>query len=164
MPLHKLLSHHLLDRTAFDNIFAHTHVPDEHLRGLTQFASLSWLYDLDEKSAFEEYPFGQNNLGLVYEFYLNSKGDAEYMYERSSKSNFPLSEYNLANLLEKEGNLKESINYYKRASDHENDVLVYRGKRIEDKRLEISKKFIICLTNLKLVDYYLAKSNYIKTN
>lgn len=53
-PLHKLLSHHLLDRTAFDNIFAHTHVPDEHLRGLTQFASLSWLYDLDEKSAFEE--------------------------------------------------------------------------------------------------------------
>lgn len=53
-PLHKLLSHHLLDRSAFDNIFAHTKVREEHLRGLTQFASLSWLYDLDEKSAFEE--------------------------------------------------------------------------------------------------------------
>ncbi|KAK8840254.1 hypothetical protein M9Y10_031199 [Tritrichomonas musculus] len=146
-------------------IDVNSHIADNNL------ALIHLIIDCDIKKAHQflkdsmsyDYPFAKNNYGLLLEMHFKDIETAKYMYERSSKSNFSLSEYNLANLLEKEGNLKESINYYKRASDHENDVLVYRGKRIEDKRLEISKKFIICLTNLKLVDYYLAKSNYIKT-
>ena len=53
-PLNKLLSHHLLDKASFNKIFAHTHVPESHLKALTTFASLSWLYDLDEKVAYAE--------------------------------------------------------------------------------------------------------------
>lgn len=53
-PLHKLLSHHLLDKSQFDNIFAHTQVPEDHLRALNQLASLSWLYNLDDKTSYEE--------------------------------------------------------------------------------------------------------------
>lgn len=113
-----------------------------------------------KKLVFEEYPFGQNNLGLVYEFYLNSKGDAEYMYERSSKHNFSLAEFNLGRMCESDDTIKESIEYYIRASEHEDEPLIYRGITREEKRLKISKKFIICLANLKLFEYYLSNDDF----
>ncbi|OHT14084.1 TPR Domain containing protein [Tritrichomonas foetus] len=53
-PLNKLLSHHLLDSSSFNKLFKHTKVPPKHLQALTNFASLSWLYNLDEKSAYAE--------------------------------------------------------------------------------------------------------------
>lgn len=108
-----------------------------------------------KEAAFAEYPYGQNNFGLFYQFYLKDIDNAEYMYERSSKHHFALSEYNLGYLYENKGKTKESIEYYKKASKHVDEPLIFRKCECHDKRLEISKKFIICLTNLKLTQYFL---------
>ena len=104
----------------------------------------------------------QNNFGLFYQFFLNNKVNAEYMYERSSKHRFALSEYNLGYLFENDGKTEESIEYYKRASEHVDEPLIFRKCECHDKRLEISKKFIICFTNLKLTKYYLIEQKYDK--
>ncbi|KAK8881379.1 hypothetical protein M9Y10_004115 [Tritrichomonas musculus] len=116
--------------------------------------------DFVKQSAFAEFPFGQNNFGLLNQFYFNNIGNAKYMYERSAKHNFSLAEYNLGYLNEKNGNIKESIDFYIKASEHENEPLIFSKKKHFDKQLEISKIFIICLTNLKLVDYFLSISNF----
>ncbi|KAK8838426.1 hypothetical protein M9Y10_033052 [Tritrichomonas musculus] len=104
----------------------------------------------------------QNNFGLFYQFFLNNKVNAEYMYERSSKHRFALSEYNLGYLFENDGKTEESIEYYKRASVHVDEPLIFRKCECHDKRLEISKNFIICFTNLKLTKYYLIEQKYDK--
>ena len=54
---------------------------------------------------------------------------------------------------------KESIDYYILASEHEDEPLVYHEITRDDKRLNISKKFIICLTNLKLFIHYFLKND-----
>ena len=113
-----------------------------------------------KESAFAEYPFGQNNLGLFFQFYLNKTYDAEYMFSRSSKHNFSLAEFNLAHIREEENKINESIKYYILASEHEDEPLTYHNITHYDKRLEISKTFIICFTNLKLVEYYFLDGKY----
>lgn len=56
-------------------------------------------------------------------------------------------------MLEKENKKKESIEYFKLASKHESEPLQFREITRYDKRLELSKTFIICFTNLKLTEY-----------
>lgn len=116
-----------------------------------------------KESAFAEYPFGQNNLGLFYQIYLKENGNAEHMFERSSKHNFSLAEFNLGMICEKENRTEESIEYFERASEHEKEPLKYRDITRHDKRLEISKTFIICFTNLKLSEYFLSHDEYEKS-
>lgn len=67
---------------------------------------------------------------------------------------FSLAEFNLGRIREKDKNFDESIKYYIHVSEHENEPLIYRGIARTYKRLEISKIFIIFLTNLKLAEHY----------
>ena len=93
------------------------------------------------------------------------------MYQRSSKHNFALAYYNFGHLKEKtkrkeKENKKENqeseeyIEYYKKASDGEDCPLIFHNRQYYDKRLEISKTFIICLANLILSDFYFSQANY----
>ena len=113
-----------------------------------------------KESGLNEYPFGQNNLALLYQFYFNKLDDAEYFYGRAAKNNFSMSEYNLGYINEIKGNVEKSIEFYIKASDHEDEPLLFHGTEHNDSRLNISKTFIICFTNLKLTDYFLSLSNY----
>lgn len=103
-----------------------------------------------KEAGLNEYPFGQNNYGLLNQYYLNNTEKAKYMYERASKHHFALSEFNLAQISEKE----ESIIHYLNASEYENEQLTFHKHIIKDERLEASKSFIICYTNLILTRYY----------
>lgn len=110
-----------------------------------------------KEAAFAEYPFANNNLGLLYQFYFNDTSYAKQMYEKASKNKFALAEYNLAYLCE---NKEESIEHYKKASEIEDEPLMFHNARHNDKQLEISKTFIICHANLKLCLYYLLEQKY----
>ena len=111
------------------------------------------------KEAFlGEYPLGQNNHGLLYQFYFNRINDAEYKFKRSSEHNLSFAEYNLGYLKEKENKIEEMIHHYTLASKYENESFKFRNQIIEDdEQLEISKSFIVFITNLKLVRYYLTQ-------
>lgn len=116
-----------------------------------------------KESAFAEFPFAQNNYGIIFQFYLNKIENAQHMYGRASEHNFSLSEFNIGHMFEKDNNIKEAIKYYIKASNDENK-LEFHGKYHLDKRLLLSNIFIICLTNLKLVLYYLTEEeNYIES-
>ena len=104
------------------------------------------------QSAKGKLPFGQNNLGLLNEFYNNDSHKAKYFYKKSAKRNFSLADYNLGHLKEKDGKIDESIEYFTKAL--EDSALTFRKHQPYDKQLEISKMFIICITNLKLAEYY----------
>ena len=53
-PLHKLLSRHLLSQTAFEDLLTlPKETAIEHIKAVHEFASLSWLYEVDGKVAFE---------------------------------------------------------------------------------------------------------------
>lgn len=106
------------------------------------------------------YPFCQNNFGLLNELFYEKIENANYIFIRSAKNHFALAEYNLGHLREKAGQIEKSIKYYKRASDDENCPLILHSQEHHDKRLGISKTFIICLTNLKLTEYYFSKSDF----
>ncbi|KAK8882523.1 hypothetical protein M9Y10_045165 [Tritrichomonas musculus] len=111
-----------------------------------------------KEAGLNEFPFGQNCLGIFYQFYSNEIGNAQYLFEKASKSNFALSEFNLGYIYEGTWKNEESIEHCNKASDLENELIIFRNQKIEDGRLEISKSFIICYTNLKLSLYYLTKS------
>ena len=113
-----------------------------------------------KESAFAEYPFGQSNFGLFSQFYLGKIENAKYMFMKSSKHEFSLSEYNLSQIYAKENKTKKSIEYLKRASDHANKSLIFRDITRYDMKLEISKLFIICFTNIKLTEYYFSNGEY----
>ena len=49
---------------------------------------------------------------------------------------------------------EKSIEYFVLASEHEDEPLIYREITRDDKRLKISKKFIICFTNFKLFIHF----------
>lgn len=127
---------------------------------ITEFNNIKKANEYIKEAAFGEYPYGQNNYALLNEFYFNNMEEAEYMYSKSSKKHFALAEYNLGHMKEKEGKLKESIEFYINASNDEYQNLVFLGKIHNDKRLKISIKFVICFTNLKLTKYYFLNGNY----
>ena len=113
-----------------------------------------------KEAAYGEYPFGQNNLGLLNYFYYHNLFHAKYMFQKASKQKFAIAEYNLGFLYEQSNIIEESIEMYKKASNDEDEPFIFRNKSYEDKRLNISKAFIICFTDLKLTFYYLSVSDY----
>ncbi|KAK8854359.1 hypothetical protein M9Y10_016919 [Tritrichomonas musculus] len=129
---------------------------------ITLYQNVEEAYKYISVSGFVEYPYGKNNLGLLYQYYLNNPVNAQYMYEEAAKYSFCLAEYNLGHMKEKDGNMKESIEFYKRASKHEKEPLIFRNHHYGSMRLDISKKFIICFTNLKLTHYYFSNAQYKK--
>lgn len=139
-------------RSMLNNDLAMIYITEE------EFFNIELAEKLLKESAFNEYPFGQNNFGLFCQLYLNHIGNAQYMYERSSKHHFALAEFNLGRIYEKENKESECIDHYKKASDDENQPLVFRNNICDDERLDISKSLIICLINLKLAKYYFSKS------
>lgn len=112
-----------------------------------------------KEAAFGEFQYGQNNLGLLNQFYFNDIQNANYMYTKSSNKKFPLSFYNLGYLEEKNGNVDESIKYYISASESEDEQMIFQKQNFSQTQLTISKTFVICLTNLKLTDYFLSQSD-----
>ncbi|KAK8895336.1 hypothetical protein M9Y10_023796 [Tritrichomonas musculus] len=163
-------------KSIYNNYFYHSH-NDLGLIYLTIYEDIENATKYIKESAFGEYPFGQNNFGLLNEIYLNELGNAKYMYQRSSKHNFALAFYNLGHFKEKENQKKteerkekdsqeseEFIKYYKKASDSEDYPLIFHNRQYYDKRLEISKTFIICMTNLKLCEYYFNKGEFEESN
>ena len=67
--------------------------------------------------------------------------------------------FNHAHLHENKNEIKESIQYLIQASKNDQNTLECLRYYHYDKRFEISKTFIICLTNLKLFYYYISLSN-----
>ena len=112
------------------------------------------------KGAMNEYPYAQNNYGLLNQFYFNDIKNAEYFFERSSKHHFALSEYNIGHIKENKGSIEESIQHYIKASEDEDSPLIFRDIEHFDKRLSISKIFVISFVNLKLVEHYILKNDY----
>lgn len=62
---------------------------------LTVFEDFEKSHSFIKEEAFAEFLYGQNNLGLLNQFYLNNIEYAEYMYERSSMHIFALGHHNL---------------------------------------------------------------------
>ncbi|KAK8896822.1 hypothetical protein M9Y10_014743 [Tritrichomonas musculus] len=158
-------------KNIYNNYYYHSH-NDLGLIYLAIYEDIENATKYIKEAAFGEYPFGQNNFGLLNEIYLNEIGNAEYMYQRSSKHNFSLAFYDLGHLKEKEIQKKaeerkekenqeseEYIEFYKKASDCEDCPLIFHNRQYYDKRLDISKTFIICMTNLKLFEYYFNKGD-----
>lgn len=121
----------------------------------TEFHDNKKAFELIKKSAYNEYPFAQSNYGLMLYLYSKDIENAKYYFKKSSKKNFAVADYNLAYIYEKEGDIKKANEHYMKASNEANDPIIYRNPNLNDERYELSKKFIICLTNLKLLEYYL---------
>ena len=136
------------------NKFCYRSFNDVGLIYLFLFDDIEKANDNIKQSAFGEYPFGQNNFGLMNELYFNEYGNAEYMYSKASKNNFALAEFNLGRFYEKNGNIQKSVEYYIKTSEDDELPLIFLKHHHHDELLEISKKFIICFTNLKLAEYY----------
>ena len=146
------------------NRFKYLSYNDLGLVYLIKFEDRVKAEDNFRKAAFVEYSAALNNLGLFSQFYLNNIRFAERMYESASKYNdFSLSEFNLGHNREMIGKIEESIEFFIRASNHENCPIKYKYIINSDTRLQASKTFIICLANLKLVKYFLSKSEYYKS-
>ena len=141
------------------NYYCYRSANDLGLIYLICFQDIEKATEYIKESAFAEYPFGQNNFGLLNQFYFNDILKAEHFYKRASEHSFCLTEYNLGYMKEKEEKQKESIDFYLKASSHEDEKLTFQGQSHFDERLEISKTFVICLANLKLARYYLMESD-----
>ena len=157
---HSSVDNHAISIKAKFNKYYYRSLNDLGLIYITYFEDVEKAIMYIKESAFGEYPFGQNNYGLLNQFYLNHKGNAKYLYERSSNHKFALAYFNLANLNEEDGKIDEAIRNYVLVSECENEPLIFHDHHHKDKRLEISKLFIICFTNLKLMEYYFSLSNF----
>ena len=146
--------------TKYNNYYNCVSKNDIGLIYITQYEDIEKAEAYIKEATFGEYQFAQNNYGLLHQFYLNNVEYAQHNYEKSSSNNFALAEYNIGYLKEKEGKKEESIYYYIKASEHEKEKLIFKNCCHYDKRLEISKTFIICFTNLKLFQYYFELSNF----
>ena len=144
----------------FYNPFCYCALNDLGLINLISFCDNEKAIKLIKEAAFNEFPFAQNNLGLLFQYYLNDIGNAEYMYGRSSRNNFAIAEFNLGHLKEINSKIEESIEIFKKASNDLDHCLIFQKVVLFDKRLEISKLFVILLTNLKIFDYYFTRSEY----
>ena len=130
---------------------------------ITEYQDIKKGIEYIKEAAFAEYPFGQNNLGLLYEFFYNNEENTEYFYKQSSEHQFSLAQFNLGHLKEKKRETEESIKFYELASENEDSPLIFHFRKHHDKRLERSKTFIICLTNLKLTEFYFGEKNFEKS-
>lgn len=117
--------------------------------------------DYIQKAAEYDFIFAKNNYGLLHEYYFENQEhvimeqEAIKLYENASRYNFPLAFYNLGHM-EERNDFKKAIEYYEKASKYEDEPLKYNGEIIQDEVYDLSKVFIMCLTNLKLAHYYLS--------
>ena len=100
-------------------------------------------------AALNEYPHGQNNLGIYYEFWVNDIDKAKYFYSRASDNSFALSEFNKGRLVEFNDKNSDCFDLYDKVIEHEKQPFIFQNYLYYDERLEISKSFIICYINLK---------------
>ena len=112
-----------------------------------------------QKAGLNEYPFGQNNWGLLNQFFMKNINKAEYFFNKAATIySFALSEYNLGYIYENVNNdFEEAIKHYKKALEYMNLPLIFHGNVIIDKRLQVSKSFVACFINLKLAYFSLLK-------
>lgn len=143
-----------------ENPYCYQSYNDLGLIYITNLQDLNKGINYIKEAAFAEYPFSQNSLGLIYQFYLDNLKNAEYMYQRSAKHNFSLAYFNLAQLKEKNGNIQESIQYYILASQNADELLYFHNHVYADLLLDISKSFIIILTNLILSAFYFSQLDF----
>lgn len=87
---------------------------------ITYFDDIEKATEFIKKAANSEYPFGQNNLGIINQFYLNND-------EYAKQSNFALAQYNLGYLYAKMGDIDKSYEYYKKASMNESKPLTFHN-------------------------------------
>ena len=113
-----------------------------------------------KEAVFSDYPFGQNNYGIINQFKLGNINNAIYNYEKSSKHKFALAEYNLGYIYEKENEIQQSIEHYKKALEYENEQLIFHSKEVYDEKLQISNMFITSFINMKLI--YIEEETNIK--
>lgn len=157
---------YLLELNEYFNIKRNfEHYPAYNELGLIYIISdekrnLNAAVDFIRIAAHSEYPFGQNNYGLLNQIYLNNLDEARYMYERASKHNFAPAEYNFGHIYEEKGNLVEAYKLYERASKHEDQEMIFHSIKRYDKRLKYSIIFITTLAELKLIHYYLSLETY----
>ncbi|KAH0787533.1 cell division cycle protein [Histomonas meleagridis] len=52
-PLKKLLSHYLISESTFNDLISKIKAPQNHINSLKEYASLSWFYNQEEKTAFD---------------------------------------------------------------------------------------------------------------
>lgn len=110
-----------------------------------------------------EYIFAQNSMGLYYKYFSNlpdieANANTKHYLRKASKKCFFLSEFNIAIIHEKNGEMNKSIKHYERALKYQNYPLFIHENIINDEQLEISGIFINCYSNLKLYKYYLEHS------
>ena len=110
-------------------------------------------------ASLSNFAFSLNNFGLFCQFYLKDITKARYYYEKASESKFALADFNLGYLYEMQGLIEQSIEHYNKAIQNENELLTLKSEVIYDKRLEESKKIIICLAYLKVIRYYLTNNH-----
>ena len=127
---------------------------------LTYYNDIEKANEYIKEAAFGEYAYGQNNYGLFNQFYFDNIENAKHFFEKASKNQFALADYNLGYIYEKENKIEKSIVHYIKASNNEDNQLMYQKYHYNDKYFEASKTFIICFTNLKLCEYYFLQSKY----
>lgn len=114
-----------------------------------------------QTSGNNEYPYGQNCYGLYYQYYFNDDENAEYMYSKASKNNFKLAEFNLGHFYELNRDNEKSFEHYNLFLNSKDEPMKFRNRIIDDEQLEISKVFIKCYTNLKVIQYNLNENKYV---
>lgn len=122
---------------------------------ITDFQNLDKAINYIKTAGLSQYSYGQNNYGLLCQYYLDKPVKAEDMYKSSSENHFPLAEFNLGIMQEKNGFIQASLDHYIEALKYKKEPLIFQNKIINDERLNISKLFIFCFINLKLTRYYL---------
>ena len=127
---------------------------------LTYYNDIEKANEYIKEAAFGEYAYGQNNYGLFNQFYFDNIENAKHFFEKASKNQFALADYNLGYIYEKENKIEKSIVHYIKASNNEDNQLMYQKYHYKDKYFEASKTFIICYTNLKLTNYFYFRSKF----
>lgn len=96
-------------------------------------------------AAYNEYPFAQNNLGLIFQFFDNNEQEAEYFYKKSSEHKLLLSTYNLGKLYETQGNIEDAVKKYLQALEYENELFKYKDDEYDDPRLKKQPNSLLAL-------------------
>lgn len=100
-----------------------------------------------QKAGLNEYPFGQNNWGLLNQFFMKNINKAEYFFNKAATIySFALSEYNLGYIYENVNNdFEEAIKHYKKALEYMNLPLIFHGNVVIDKRLKFQNLLLLVL-------------------
>ncbi|KAK8886404.1 hypothetical protein M9Y10_041867 [Tritrichomonas musculus] len=105
-------------------------------------------------AVFSELSHAQNNYGLVGQFIHKNIMNSDYWYDRASKQKFAISEFIFGHEKDSEKKYDDAIKHYLLAIQYECEPLKsWINNFIFDKRLDISKIFLIFFANLKLTLY-----------